>query len=61
MSPSGSDGSVSVSAIAIGDAIITATIEGKSGVRKLDAFDKDHAVVLLDNKGRWDLETIELP
>jgi hypothetical protein len=37
------------------------TIEGKSGVRKLDAFDKDHAVVLLDNKGRWDLETMELP
>jgi hypothetical protein len=37
------------------------TIEGKSGVRKLDAFDKDHAVVLLDNKGRQDLETMELP
>jgi hypothetical protein len=37
------------------------TIEGKAGVRKLDAFDKDHAVVLLENKGRWDMETIELP
>jgi len=37
------------------------TIEGKEGVRKLDAFDKDHAVVLLENKGGWNLETIELP
>jgi len=37
------------------------TIEGKSGVRKLDAFDKDHAVVLLETKGGWNLETIELP
>jgi hypothetical protein len=37
------------------------TIEGKQGVRKLDAFDKDHCVVLLENKGRMDMETMELP
>jgi hypothetical protein len=37
------------------------TIEGKSGVRKLNTFDKDHAVVLVDKKGQWDLETMELP
>jgi len=37
------------------------TIKGKSGVRKLNTFDTDHAVVLVENKGGWNLETIELP
>ncbi len=37
------------------------TIEGRAGVRKVNAFDKDHAVVLVENKDRWDLETMELP
>jgi len=37
------------------------TIEGMAGVQKLNAFDKDHAVVLVNNKGNWKLETIELP
>jgi hypothetical protein len=37
------------------------TIEGMSGVQKLDAFDKDHAVVLVNNKGMYNLQTIELP
>jgi hypothetical protein len=36
-------------------------IKDRGGVRKLNSFDKDHAVVLVDNKGRWDLETIEMP
>jgi hypothetical protein len=37
-------------------------IAGMQGVQKLDAFDKDHAVVLLQEKGgKLNLETIELP
>jgi len=38
------------------------TIKGVSGVQKLDAFDKDHAVVLVGDKGgRMDLKAIALP
>src|SRR5262249_21284044 len=37
-------------------------IAGMEGVQKLNAFDKDHAVVLLQEKGgKLNLETIELP
>jgi hypothetical protein len=38
------------------------TIKGMEGVQRLDAFDKDHAVVLTREKGgRFNIETIELP
>ena len=37
------------------------TIEEPTGVQKLDAFDKDQAVVLVQAKGKMDLETIDLP
>ncbi len=37
------------------------TIKGMAGVQKLNAFDKDHAVVLINAKGTTNLETIELP
>jgi len=37
------------------------TIKGMSGVQKLDAFDSEHAVVLLGTKGKLTLETIALP
>jgi len=36
-------------------------VEGMSGVQKLDAFDKDHALVLVRAGGKLNLETIELP
>jgi len=32
-----------------------------TGVQKLDAFDRDHAVILTQNKGETILETIDLP
>jgi hypothetical protein len=38
------------------------TVEGMAGVQKIDAFDKDHALVLLKGKGgSLNLGTIELP
>jgi hypothetical protein len=37
------------------------TIKDKTGVQKLDAFDSSHAVVLVQNKGQTNLETIDLP
>jgi len=37
------------------------TIKEVSGVQKLDAFDSEHAVVLLRAKGKLTLETIALP
>jgi len=37
------------------------TIKGMEGVYKLDAFDKDHAVVLVQSGGKYSLKTIELP
>jgi hypothetical protein len=37
------------------------TVKGVAGVQKLDAFDKDHAVVLVGTPGKLNLETIELP
>jgi hypothetical protein len=38
------------------------TIKGKEGVQKLDAFGKDHAVILIRaGKGKLNLDTIELP
>jgi len=38
------------------------TIEGKAGVQKLDAFGKDHAVILVRGTGgKLDLDTIDLP
>jgi len=38
------------------------TIKGMSGVHKVDVFDKDHALVLVQTKaGKFDLNTIELP
>jgi hypothetical protein len=37
------------------------TIKGMSGVQKLDAFDKDHAIVLVRADGKLNLETIALP
>jgi len=38
------------------------TIEGMSGVQKLDAFDRDHAIILVQAKGgSLNLETIDLP
>jgi hypothetical protein len=37
------------------------TIKGASGVQKLDAFGKDHAVILTDLKGKMALTTIPLP
>jgi hypothetical protein len=38
------------------------TIEGRAGVQKLDAFGKDHVVLLTrDKAGKTDLETIDLP
>jgi len=38
------------------------TIAGKEGVQKLDALDKEHAVVLIQGKGgKLSLDTIELP
>ena len=38
------------------------TIKGVKGVMKLDAFDKDHAVILVQaGKGNFTLKTIELP
>jgi len=37
------------------------TIKDMTGVQKLDAFDKDHAVVLVDKAGTFNLQTIELP
>jgi hypothetical protein len=37
------------------------TIKDVKGVQKLDAFDKDHAVVLLTKGKTTNLETIELP
>ena len=41
--------------------LVYETIKGKAGVQKLDAFGKDQAVVLIQNKGTLDLETIDLP
>jgi hypothetical protein len=38
------------------------TIKDLVGVQKLDAFDKDHAVVLVQDKGgAMKLDTVELP
>jgi hypothetical protein len=38
------------------------TIKGLAGVQKLDAFDKDHAIVLVTEKGgAMKIETVELP
>lgn len=37
------------------------TVKGKEGVQKLDAFDKDRAVVLVVTKAGSRLETMELP
>lgn len=38
------------------------TIEGWKGVQKLDAFDKGHAVLLIQNPGgKMNLQTVELP
>jgi len=37
------------------------TIEGMGGVHKVEVFDKDHALVLVQTKGKFDLKTIELP
>jgi hypothetical protein len=38
------------------------TVKDLAGVQKLDAFDKDHAVVLIQDKGgAMRLETVELP
>src|SRR5262249_23921413 len=38
------------------------TIEAWKGVQKLDAFDKGHAVLLIQNAGgKMNLETVELP
>jgi len=37
------------------------TVKGIEGVVQLDAFDKDHALVLLKTKGGYNLDTIELP
>jgi len=38
------------------------TIKGMSGVHKVEVFDKDHALVLVQVKaGKFDLNTIELP
>src|SRR5262249_1892442 len=37
------------------------TIKSVSGVQKLDAFDKEHAVILVSAKGKLNLRTIELP
>jgi hypothetical protein len=37
------------------------TIKDKSGVQKLDAFGKDHAVILVRADGKLNLETIALP
>ena len=37
------------------------TIKDKVGVKKLDAFGKDQAVVLIQKKGSLDLETMDLP
>jgi hypothetical protein len=36
-------------------------IKELENVQKLDAFDKGHAVVLIQNKGSLDLQTIDLP
>jgi hypothetical protein len=37
------------------------TVKERTGVQKLDAFGKDQAVVLVQAKGKMDLETIDLP
>ncbi len=37
------------------------TIKGLSGVQKLDALGKDHAVILVRARGKLNLETIALP
>jgi hypothetical protein len=37
------------------------TIKDVAGVQKLDAFDKEHAVILVRDKGKLNLTTIELP
>lgn len=38
------------------------SIKGLAGVQKLDAFDKDHAIVLVQDKGgAMKIETVELP
>src|SRR5207253_2312847 len=37
------------------------TIKGVEGVVQLDAFDKEHALVLQKTKNGYDLNTIELP
>ncbi|MFQ3578272.1 MAG: hypothetical protein SNJ52_04605 [Verrucomicrobiia bacterium] len=37
------------------------TIAGKEGVQKLDAFDKEYALILVRNGDKFNLETMELP
>jgi hypothetical protein len=37
------------------------TIDGKEGVQKLDAFGKEHAIILVKNGDAIHLETMELP